>query len=59
METRILREKLAECYDKEGVNHRQNCRYLSVRYVDRLKDSHMKSWDTPLAGIDYEERPSK
>ncbi|KAJ1961320.1 hypothetical protein GGI12_003313 [Dipsacomyces acuminosporus] len=33
MKLRIVREKLAECYHKESVNHMQNCRVLVERYL--------------------------
>ncbi|KAJ2489930.1 hypothetical protein IWW37_003560 [Coemansia sp. RSA 2050] len=36
MKLRIVREKLTECYHREGVNHMQNCRELAERYLRDL-----------------------
>lgn len=32
-----LRRKLKKCYQKEGVNHLQNCRDLRLRYIEAIK----------------------
>ncbi|KAI9354118.1 hypothetical protein DFJ73DRAFT_827974 [Zopfochytrium polystomum] len=34
----VLRDKLRWCYKREGVNHYQNCRYLTEQYMDLLKE---------------------
>ncbi|OMH80948.1 NADH-ubiquinone oxidoreductase 12 kDa subunit, mitochondrial [Zancudomyces culisetae] len=44
METRILREKLEECYLREGVNHQENCRVLSLRYLDQFPKTRVTGW---------------
>ncbi|KAJ1562017.1 hypothetical protein HK405_000756, partial [Cladochytrium tenue] len=33
----VLRDKLRWCYRREGVNHYQNCRHLSLQYLELLK----------------------
>ncbi|KAJ3261591.1 hypothetical protein HK103_005429 [Boothiomyces macroporosus] len=37
-EIEYLRNKLRWCYYREGVNHLQKCRHLSVQYIDLLKE---------------------
>ncbi|PVU96911.1 hypothetical protein BB559_002213 [Furculomyces boomerangus] len=44
METRILREKLEECYLREGVNHLENCRELALRYLDEFPKNRVEGW---------------
>ncbi|PVU93974.1 hypothetical protein BB561_002905 [Smittium simulii] len=44
METRILREKLEECYQSEGVNHFVNCRELALRYLDEFPKNRIEGW---------------
>lgn len=29
---KIVRERLAECYNREGVNHYQNCKEIAQKY---------------------------
>ncbi|KAJ1799522.1 hypothetical protein LPJ59_001769 [Coemansia sp. RSA 2399] len=41
MKLRIVREKLNECYSREGVNHIQNCRALVERYLKDLPEARM------------------
>ncbi|KAK9840481.1 hypothetical protein WJX74_010439 [Apatococcus lobatus] len=36
---KILRERMKQCYIKEGVNHLQNCREQVQRYLDSLQDT--------------------
>ncbi|KAJ1930791.1 hypothetical protein EC988_010007 [Linderina pennispora] len=43
MKLRILREKLNECYHREGVNHMQNCRGLVLRYLNELPEAQIGS----------------
>lgn len=35
---KLLKEKLRECYLREGVNHLQNCRELALIYLESIKD---------------------
>jgi len=44
MELRIVREKLGECYRREGVNHMETCKHLAERYLDMLKDSKIQGY---------------
>ncbi|KAJ1666312.1 hypothetical protein IW140_005206 [Coemansia sp. RSA 1813] len=41
MKLRIVREKLNECYEREGVNHFQNCRFLVERYLKDLPEARI------------------
>lgn len=34
---KILREALAECYNREGVNHFQDCKVLAQKYLKVIK----------------------
>jgi hypothetical protein len=48
---RLLRQKVIECYRKEGVNHYENCKDLNQAYYDVIikKDIgqlHPK-WENP------------
>ncbi|PVV00761.1 hypothetical protein BB560_004158 [Smittium megazygosporum] len=44
METRILREKLEECYETQGDNHIENCRELALRYLDQFPKTEITGW---------------
>lgn len=35
--TKILREKVAACYRREGVNHYQNCKEIVDQYIERIR----------------------
>ncbi|KAI8894870.1 hypothetical protein BC833DRAFT_530096, partial [Globomyces pollinis-pini] len=37
-EVAYVRDKLKWCYRREGVNHFQNCRELSMQYLDLMKE---------------------
>ncbi|KAF8591102.1 hypothetical protein K439DRAFT_1327822, partial [Ramaria rubella] len=39
MELRIIQEQLSKCQKSEGVNHYENCRDWSERYLNMLEDS--------------------
>ncbi|KAJ2518335.1 hypothetical protein GGI11_000724 [Coemansia sp. RSA 2049] len=41
MKLRIVREMLNECYEREGVNHMQNCRVLVERYLRDLPEARI------------------
>jgi NADH dehydrogenase (ubiquinone) 1 beta subcomplex subunit 10 len=36
-QTKIIREKLRDCYHKEGVNHYENCREIAQAYIERIQ----------------------
>ncbi|KAJ3099338.1 hypothetical protein HDU97_003263 [Phlyctochytrium planicorne] len=47
----VLRDKLRWCYRREGVNHLQNCRHLTIQYLDligEMKDGWIKPFILPL-----------
>ena len=39
MELRIVQEQLSKCQKSEGVNHYENCKEWSERYLNLLEDS--------------------
>ena len=39
MEFRIVQEQLSKCQKTEGVNHYENCKEWSERYLDMLQGS--------------------
>lgn len=39
METRLVREELEKCQKSEGVNHYENCKWLSEKYLTMLKEN--------------------
>jgi hypothetical protein len=41
MEARLVREELEKCQKYEGVNHYENCRWLSEKYLDMLKENRV------------------
>ena len=47
-EIKVLRHKLKWCYRREGVNHLQNCRHLSMQYLELMKEGWFKPFKTPL-----------
>jgi NADH dehydrogenase (ubiquinone) 1 beta subcomplex subunit 10 len=42
MEARLVREELDKCVRHEGVNHYENCRDLSQRYIQMLRDNRVR-----------------
>ncbi|CAI2191068.1 1587_t:CDS:2 [Funneliformis geosporum] len=44
MELRILRDQMKRCYKTEGVNHYQNCKELSEKYLSLLEESKVKGY---------------
>ncbi|KAL8931455.1 MAG: hypothetical protein Q9211_006949 [Gyalolechia sp. 1 TL-2023] len=44
MMARLVREELAKCYRREGVNHLEKCGKLRERYFEALKDSKVKGY---------------
>ncbi|KAG1734126.1 hypothetical protein EDB19DRAFT_1830674 [Suillus lakei] len=39
MEARLVRDELVKCHRLEGVNHLENCRWLSDKYISMLKEN--------------------
>jgi hypothetical protein len=39
MEARLVRDELEKCQKAEGVNHYENCRWLSEKYLTMLKEN--------------------
>ncbi|KAL8931663.1 MAG: hypothetical protein Q9216_007122 [Gyalolechia sp. 2 TL-2023] len=44
MMARLVRQELAKCYNREGVNHLEKCGQLRERYFQALKDSKIKGY---------------
>jgi len=44
MEARIVREELVKCQRTEGVNHYENCKEWSERYISMLEDARVKGY---------------
>lgn len=54
MEARLVRDELVKCHRLEGVNHLENCRWLSDKYISMLKENKVCVTHTfsliPLSG---------
>ncbi|KAF9532575.1 NADH-ubiquinone oxidoreductase 12 kDa subunit [Crepidotus variabilis] len=46
MEARIVKDELAKCHKTEGVNHYENCSWLSQKYLNMLKENRVKGYKT-------------
>jgi len=44
MEARLVREELEKCQKSEGVNHYENCKWLSEKYLTMLKENKIKGY---------------
>ncbi|KAG1825126.1 NADH-ubiquinone oxidoreductase 12 kda subunit mitochondrial precursor [Suillus fuscotomentosus] len=44
MEARLVRDELVKCHRLEGVNHLENCRWLSDKYISMLKENKVKGY---------------
>ena len=42
MEIRLVREELAKCHKAEGVNHYENCKWLSEKYLQLLRTNRVR-----------------
>ncbi|KTW26626.1 hypothetical protein T552_02635 [Pneumocystis carinii B80] len=40
MELRLVRDMLDKCYKTEGINHYENCKELSERYWNMLRQGY-------------------
>jgi hypothetical protein len=46
MEARLVRDELVKCHRHEGVNHLENCRWLSDKYISMLKENKVRDMRT-------------
>ncbi|KAI9330093.1 NADH dehydrogenase 1 beta subcomplex subunit 10-B [Obelidium mucronatum] len=46
-EVNFLREKMKWCYRREGVNHLQNCRHLTMQYLELVRAAKL-GWVEPF-----------
>ncbi|KAF8222087.1 NADH-ubiquinone oxidoreductase 12 kDa subunit [Tricholoma matsutake] len=44
MEVRLVREELEKCQRGEGVNHYENCKWLSEKYLTMLKTNKVQGY---------------
>ncbi|KAI4138180.1 MAG: hypothetical protein L6R39_006930 [Caloplaca ligustica] len=44
MMARLIREQLAKCYYREGVNHLEKCGQLRERYFQALKEAKVRGY---------------
>ncbi|KAI5119004.1 hypothetical protein M0805_004414 [Coniferiporia weirii] len=44
MEAKIVRDELTKCHRVEGVNHYENCKWLSEKYVELLRENRVKGY---------------
>jgi hypothetical protein len=42
MEVRLVRDELAKCHQAEGVNHYENCAWLSQKYLNMLRENRVR-----------------
>jgi len=42
MEIRLVRDELGKCHDAEGVNHYENCKWLSEKYLSLLRTNRVR-----------------
>jgi len=57
MEARIVQDQLQNCYRAEGVNHYENCRELSEKYITLLRENRVSLrsfvWNATLTGLKF------
>jgi len=44
MMARLVRDEMAKCYWREGVNHLEKCGALREKYMELLKDARVKGY---------------
>lgn len=44
MEARLVREELDKCQKAEGVNHYENCKWLSDKYLSMLQTNRVQGY---------------
>ena len=42
MEVKLVRDELEKCQKAEGVNHYENCKWLSEKYIQMLRDNRVR-----------------
>ncbi|KAG5648871.1 hypothetical protein DXG03_000220 [Asterophora parasitica] len=42
MEARLVRDELDKCQKGEGVNHYENCKWLSEKYIKMLSENRVR-----------------
>lgn len=42
MEVRLVREEMEKCQKGEGVNHYENCKWLSEKYLMMLRTNKVR-----------------
>jgi hypothetical protein len=42
MEARLVRDELEKCQKGEGVNHYENCKWLSEKYLKMMKENRVR-----------------
>jgi hypothetical protein len=50
-EISVLRDKLRWCYRREGVNYLQNCRELTLEYLQVLRSGFLTHFKAPTSTI--------
>lgn len=48
MEARLVRDELEKCQKGEGVNHYENCKWLSEKYLTMLRENKVPCAVTTL-----------
>jgi len=44
MMARLVRDELEKCQKSEGVNHYENCKWLSEKYLTMLEENKVKGY---------------
>ncbi|KAG6898199.1 hypothetical protein C0992_003311 [Termitomyces sp. T32_za158] len=44
MEARLVRDELEKCQKGEGVNHYENCKWLSEKYLNMLAENKVQGY---------------
>ncbi|KAF5382064.1 hypothetical protein D9615_004288 [Tricholomella constricta] len=44
MEARLVRDELDKCQRGEGVNHYENCKWLSEKYMKMLQENRVQGY---------------
>jgi hypothetical protein len=48
MELRLVREELEKCQQGEGVNHYENCKWLSEKYLTMMQTNKVRRLNSLL-----------